>query len=93
MGILFNNWIKRTKDLQTDVYYINFDDMSGDKDANIRRLIEYMRWNMLAIDDELAEHLFFRLFFVEPQSHLRLIDRGLAVGRVVHLKLQRGIGR
>ena len=55
MGILFNNWIKRTKDLQTDVYYINFDDMSGDKDANIRRLIEYMRWNMLAIDDELAE--------------------------------------
>ena len=55
MGILFNNWIKRTKDLQTDVYYINFDDMSGDKDAYIRRLMEYMRWNMLAIDDELAE--------------------------------------
>ena len=55
MGILFNNWIARTRDLQTKVYYIDFDEMSGDKDANIRRLVEYMRWNMLAIDDELAE--------------------------------------
>jgi hypothetical protein len=29
--------------------------MQGDKPQNIRKLIEYMRWNMLAIDDELAE--------------------------------------
>lgn len=55
MGILFNNWVARTRDLQSKVYYINFDEMSGDKEANIRRLVEYMRWNMLAIDDELAE--------------------------------------
>jgi hypothetical protein len=29
--------------------------MEGDKPNNIRKLVEYMRWNMLAIDDELAE--------------------------------------
>lgn len=55
MGILFEGWIRRTKDLQKNVYFINFDEMSGDKPQNIRNLVEYMRWNMLAIDDELAE--------------------------------------
>ena len=53
--MLFDSWLKRTRDLQRDVYFINYEEMEGDKDANIRRLVEYMRWNMLAIDDELAE--------------------------------------
>jgi hypothetical protein len=55
MGILFNNWLRRTRDLQKDVYFINYEEMEGDKPQNIRKLVEYMRWNMLAIDDELAE--------------------------------------
>lgn len=53
--MLFDSWLRRTKDLQENVYYIDYKEMSGDSDANIRRLVEYMRWNMLAIDDELAE--------------------------------------
>ena len=55
MTILFNNWLKRTRELQKDVYFINYEEMQGDKPQNIRKLIEYMRWNMLAVDDELAE--------------------------------------
>lgn len=55
MGMLFNNWLRRTRDLQENVYFINYEEMTGDKPQNIRKLIEYMRWNMLAIDDELAE--------------------------------------
>jgi hypothetical protein len=55
MGMLFNNWLRRTRDLQKDVYFINYEEMEGDKPQNIRKLVEYMRWNMLAIDDELAE--------------------------------------
>ena len=55
MGILFEGWLRKTRDLQKDVYFINYDEMDGNKPNNIRRLIEYMRWNMLAIDDELAE--------------------------------------
>ncbi len=53
--MLFESWLRRTRDLQENVYYIDYKEMSGDSDANIRRLVEYMRWNMLAIDDELAE--------------------------------------
>jgi len=52
---LFDRWLKETRELQKNVYFINYDEMEGDKEANIRRLIEYMRWNMLAIDDELSE--------------------------------------
>ena len=55
MGILFEGWLRKTRDLQKDVYFINYEEMEGDKPNNIRRLVEYMRWNMLAIDDELAE--------------------------------------
>ena len=55
MGMLFNNWLRRTRDLQENVYFINYEEMSGDKPQNIRKLVEYMRWNMLAVDDELAE--------------------------------------
>lgn len=55
MGQLFNNWLKRTQELQKDVYFINYEEMEGDKPQNIRRFVEYLRWNMLAVDDELAE--------------------------------------
>ena len=55
MRMLFNNWLRRTRELQKDVYFINYEEMEGDKPQNIRKLVEYMRWNMLAIDDELAE--------------------------------------
>jgi hypothetical protein len=55
MSILFNNWLKRTRDLQKDVYFINYEEMQGDKPQNIRKFVEYLRWNMLAVDDELAE--------------------------------------
>ena len=55
MGILFEGWLRKTRDLQKNVYFINYDEMEGDKPNNIRKLVEYMRWNMLAIDDELAE--------------------------------------
>lgn len=55
MGILFEGWLRKTRDLQRDVYFINYEEMEGDKPNNIRKLVEYMRWNMLAIDDELAE--------------------------------------
>lgn len=55
MKYLFDSWLKRTKDLQKNVYFINYDDMDGNSPRNIRNLVDYMRWNMLAIDDELAE--------------------------------------
>jgi hypothetical protein len=55
MSILFNSWLKRTRDLQKDVYFINYEEMEGDKPQNIRKFVEYLRWNMLAVDDELAE--------------------------------------
>lgn len=52
---LFNEWLKRTRELQRDVYKIDYDAMTGDAPDKINNLIEYIRWNMLAIDDELAE--------------------------------------
>ena len=52
---LFNEWLKRTRDLQKNVYKIDYDAMTGDEPQKINNLIEYIRWNMLAIDDELAE--------------------------------------
>ena len=55
MGILFEGWLRKTRDLQKNVYFIDFDEMAGDDPRRIRKLVEYMRWNMLAIDDELAE--------------------------------------
>lgn len=55
MGILFEGWLRKTRDLQKNVYFIDFDEMAGDDPRKIRKLVEYMRWNMLAIDDELAE--------------------------------------
>jgi len=55
MGILFEGWLRKTRDLQKNVYFIEFDEMAGDDPRRIRKLVEYMRWNMLAIDDELAQ--------------------------------------
>ena len=52
---LFNEWLKRTRELQKTVYKIDYEAMSGDEPDKINNLIEYIRWNMLAIDDELAE--------------------------------------
>lgn len=52
---LFDEWLKRTKDLQENVYKIDYPAMTGDEPEKINNLIEYIRWNMLAIDDELAE--------------------------------------
>lgn len=52
---LFNEWLKRTRDLQKNVYKIDYEAMTGDAPEKINSLIEYIRWNMLAIDDELAE--------------------------------------
>lgn len=54
-GELFGEWLARTKDLQKNVYKIDYDAMTGDAPEKINNLIEYIRWNMLAIDDELAE--------------------------------------
>ncbi len=55
MGQLFNNWLRRTEELQKDVYFINYEEMAGDKPQAIRKFVEYLRWNMLAVDDEMAE--------------------------------------
>jgi len=55
MGILFNRWLATTKELQVTAYNIDYDKFAGDDPDNLRSIIEYLRWNMLAIDDELAE--------------------------------------
>lgn len=53
--MLFNRWLRETRNLQEKTYFINYEEMEGDKPQNIRKFVEYLRWNMLAIDDELAE--------------------------------------
>ena len=53
--MLFNKWLEETRKLQVEGYNIDYDAMTGDEPEKINRLVEYMRWNMLAIDDELAE--------------------------------------
>lgn len=55
MGALFNNWLSKTKQLQVDVYNADYSKFHSDSPENLNELIEYIRWNMLAIDDELAE--------------------------------------
>jgi CO dehydrogenase/acetyl-CoA synthase delta subunit len=55
MSVLFDNWLMLTKKLQQDIYGANYDELHDNSPENLRKLIEYMRWNMLAIDDELAE--------------------------------------
>ena len=55
MGILFNQWLEKTKELQKEVYNIDYDNFEKDDPTSLNNIIEYLRWNMLAIDDELAE--------------------------------------
>ena len=55
MGILFNDWLKNTKELQEEAYGVIYHKFEGDQPYKLNNIIEYLRWNMLAIDDELAE--------------------------------------
>lgn len=55
MNQLFNNWLSETRKLQKEGYNIDYTKFQGDAPESLNNLIEYMRWNMLAIDDELAE--------------------------------------
>ena len=55
MKTLFNNWLSKTQQLQTDAYGMNYETLHSDTPEGLNTLIEYIRWNMLAIDDELAE--------------------------------------
>jgi hypothetical protein len=55
MKELFNNWLDETRKLQKEGYKIDYTKFEGDSPESLNNLIEYMRWNMLAIDDELAE--------------------------------------
>ena len=55
MGVLFNEWLAKTKNLQQEAYGISYSKFEGNEPAELNNIIEYLRWNMLAIDDELAE--------------------------------------
>jgi hypothetical protein len=55
MSDLFNRWLEKTRELQVNAYNVDYSVYSGDSPDNINALIDYIRWNMLAIDDELAE--------------------------------------
>jgi hypothetical protein len=55
MNTLFNRWLEKTKQLQVDVYDADYTQFHSDAPEDLNALIEYIRWNMLAIDDELAE--------------------------------------
>ncbi len=52
---LFDGWLAQTRVLQEEAYGIDYSKMSGSDPANLNELIAYIRWNMLAVDDELAE--------------------------------------
>lgn len=52
---LFNSWLGETRKLQEDGFKIDYSVMEGDEPEKINALIEYIRWNMLAVDDEMAE--------------------------------------
>jgi hypothetical protein len=55
MNALFNNWLGKTSELQKNVYNVDYTKLHGNDPEDLNYLIEYIRWNMLAIDDELAE--------------------------------------
>jgi len=55
MKILFNHWLEKTMKLQKEAYNVDYSKLHGDDPDSLNQLIEYIRWNMLAIDDELAE--------------------------------------
>ena len=52
---LFNNWLQETRKLQEGAYGLDYSTFHSDEPEDLLSLIEYLRWNMLAIDDELAE--------------------------------------
>ena len=52
---LFNSWLRETRKLQEEGFKIDYSAMEGDEPLKLNNLIEYSRWNMLAIDDEMAE--------------------------------------
>ncbi len=52
---LFNNWLRATLQLQQAAYKVDYTVLHGNAPDDLRALIDYIRWNMLAIDDELAE--------------------------------------
>lgn len=52
---LFANWLAETAQLQQDSYGVNYTTFHGDTPGSLLAVIDYARWNMLAIDDELAE--------------------------------------
>lgn len=55
MGTLFNGWLSKTSQLQSEVFGVDYEVMHSDEHADLQSLIEYIRWNMLAIDDEMSE--------------------------------------
>ena len=52
---LFGRWLSATSRLQAECYNVDYARFHDDSPDSLRELIEYLRWNMLAIDDELAE--------------------------------------
>lgn len=55
MNVLFNSWLHKTRKLQEEAYKVDYESLLSDTPDGINSLVEYIRWNMLAIDDELAE--------------------------------------
>lgn len=55
MKRLFADWLQETSKLQQEHYGVDYDVFHDNKPESLNSLIEYIRWNMLAIDDELAE--------------------------------------
>lgn len=52
---LFGKWLEATRRLQTECYNVDYGLFEGEHPDTLWEIIEYLRWNMLAIDDELAE--------------------------------------
>jgi len=55
MKNLFQDWLKETASLQQECYGADYSVFHSNEPDDINTTIEYIRWNMLAIDDELAE--------------------------------------
>lgn len=52
---MFSTWLEKTKELQEQAYGVDYDVFTSNSSDSLLAVIEYVRWNMLAIDDELAE--------------------------------------
>lgn len=53
--VLFGEWLERTRVLQESAFKIDYDQFFGETPEHLNNIIEYARWNMLAVDDEMAE--------------------------------------